>query len=61
MATFPKLEIDNYVNIEFYIKCRKWNDRYFTTLVPKHIVVEDGIKYKSDEDRKFSEKNDVPF
>ena len=31
---------DSLVNIEFYIKSREWNDRWFNTLMIKNISIE---------------------
>jgi hypothetical protein len=34
---------DRMVKIEFYIKVNEWKDKFFYTLVPKHIQLEDEL------------------
>tara|TARA_R100001463_G_scaffold44370_2_gene92219 strand:+ start:2655 stop:2993 length:339 start_codon:yes stop_codon:yes gene_type:complete len=59
--TMPKYKIEDYATITFYIKSRQWNDKFYYSLHPHHINVEDNTEFNSVEDKKFAEKNEMPF
>ena len=37
------IKVDKFARIEFYIKCRPWKDKFFTTLAIKDIIVEEDL------------------
>jgi len=41
------IKVDKFARIEFYIKCRPWKDKFFTTLAIKDIIVEDDLNMMS--------------
>lgn len=52
------IKVNHVVEIEFYIKSRQWEDKFFYTLVPKHIKDLD-FDYEAVADQ--SDNNDTPF
>ena len=48
------VKLDSYATIEFYIKSNEWKDRFFNTLMVKHISLEDNISYTVTENLPFN-------
>jgi len=49
---------DRFVNIDFYIKSNEWKEKYFYTLVPTHIHLEDESVAP---DEVYDDENELDF
>ena len=49
---------DRFINIDFYIKSNEWKDKYFYTLVPTHIHLEDESVAP---DEVYDDENELDF
>jgi len=47
------IKVDKFAQIDFYIRCNQWKDKFFTTLMIKDIRVEDDINYQITENTPF--------
>ena len=54
IETSRKLSTGQFVNIDFYIKSREYNGKYYNTLMIKEVNIEDSATRLSEESMPFS-------
>ena len=54
IETSRKLSTGQFVNIDFYIKSREYNGKYYNTLMVREISIEDSATRLADESMPFS-------
>ena len=54
IETSRKLSTGQFVNIDFYIKSREYNGKYYNTLMIKEVNIEDSSTRLADESMPFS-------
>ena len=54
IETSRKLSTGQFVNIDFYIKSREYNGKYYNTLMIKEVMIEDSSTRLAEESMPFS-------
>ena len=54
IETSRKLSTGQFVNIDFYIKSREYNGKYYNTLMIKEVMIEDSATRLAEESMPFS-------